>query len=149
MTDQDVHSIAPSSYYSCHQPAPSSIMFCTDSCNNSVIYIYILFFFPVRSGRKQAENGPKWLNNSAEISYRQASKQEFCWWLKRSLFLKRHNKDNIFPLNDSVQINFSTSRSRDFYKLHASNTHTHNQTGPRRWSENLSINKDSQTSIMK
>ena len=41
------------------------------------------------------------------------------------------------------------ARSRDFYKLLVSKTHTHDQTGLKRWSENLSINKDSWTSIFK
>jgi len=59
------------------------------------------------------------------------------------------SKDNIFPLNESAQVNFGTARSRDFYKLLVSKTHTHVQTGPKRWSENLSINKDSWTSIFK
>ena len=34
--------------------------------------------------------------------------------LNKSFFT---SKDNIFPLNDSVQINFGTASSRDFYKL--------------------------------
>jgi len=59
------------------------------------------------------------------------------------------SKDNIFPLNESAQINFDTARSRDFYKLLVSKTHTHDQTDPKRWSGNLSINKDSWTSIFK
>ena len=41
------------------------------------------------------------------------------------------------------------ARSRDFYKLLVSKSHTHDQTGPKRWSENLSIIKDSWTSIFK
>ena len=40
------------------------------------------------------------------------------------------SKDIIFPLNESTQINFGTARSRDFYKLLVSRTHTHVQTGP-------------------
>ena len=66
--------------------------------------------------------------------------------LNKSFFT---SKDNIFPLNDSVQINFGTERPRDFYKLLVSKVRTHDQTGPKRWSENLSINKDSWTSIFK
>jgi len=58
-------------------------------------------------------------------------------------------KDNIFLLSESAQINFGTARSSDFYKLLVSKTHSHVQTGPKRWSENLSINKDSWTSILK
>jgi len=33
--------------------------------------------------------------------------------------------DNILHLNESTQINFGTARSRDFYKLLVSRTHTH------------------------
>jgi len=55
----------------------------------------------------------------------------------------------MFPLNESARINFDTARSRDFYNLLVSKTHTHDQTGPKRWSENLSINKDSWTSVFK
>ena len=66
--------------------------------------------------------------------------------LNKSFFT---SNDNIFLLNDSVQINFCMARSRDFYKLFVSKTRTHDQTGPTRWSENLSINKDSWTSIFK
>ena len=57
--------------------------------------------------------------------------------------------NNIFYLNDSVQINFYMAKSRDFYKLLVSKTHTRDQTGPTRWSENLSINKESWPSIFK
>ena len=49
------------------------------------------------------------------------------------------------PLNESAQINFGTAR--DFYKLLVPKTHAHDQTGPKHWSENLSVNKDSWTSI--
>ena len=66
--------------------------------------------------------------------------------LNKSFFI---SNDDIFLLNDPVQINFCTARSRDFYKLLVSRTHTHDQTGPKRWSENLPINKDSWTSIFK
>ena len=66
--------------------------------------------------------------------------------LNKSFFT---SKDIIFPLNESTQINFGTARSRDFYKLLVSRTHTHVQTGPKRWCEKLSINKDSWTSIFK
>ena len=40
------------------------------------------------------------------------------------------SKNNIFPLNESAQINFGTARSRDFYKLLVSKTHAHDQAGP-------------------
>ena len=42
------------------------------------------------------------------------------------------SNDNTFQLNDSVQINFEKARSRDFYKLFTSKTHTQDQTGPKR-----------------
>ena len=42
--------------------------------------------------------------------------------LNKSFFT---SNDNIFRLNDSIQINFTMARSRDFYKLLVSKTHTH------------------------
>ena len=57
--------------------------------------------------------------------------------------------DNIFNTNDSVQINLCMAKSRDFYKWLVSKTHTRDQTGPTRWSENLSINRESWPSIFK
>ena len=48
------------------------------------------------------------------------------------------SKDNIFRVNDSVEINFGMARSRDFYNLLVSETLTHDQSGPKCWSENLS-----------
>ena len=59
------------------------------------------------------------------------------------------SNDNTFQLNDSVQIHFEKARSRDFYKLFNSKTHTQDQTGPKRWSENLSLTKDSWSKIFK
>ena len=59
------------------------------------------------------------------------------------------SNDSTFQLNDSVQINFGKARSRDFYKLFTSKTHTQDQTGPKRWSENLSLTKDSCSKIFK
>ena len=59
------------------------------------------------------------------------------------------SNDNIFLLNGSLQINFCTARSRDFYQLLISKTHTHDQTGRKRSSENLSINKDPWISTFK
>ena len=58
--------------------------------------------------------------------------------------------DNIFYTNDSVQINLCMAKSRDLdYKWLVSKTHTRDQTCPTRWSENLSINKESWPSIFK
>ena len=59
------------------------------------------------------------------------------------------SNDNTFQWNDSVQINFEKARSRDFYKLFTSKTHTQDQTGPKHWSENLSLTKDSWSKIFK
>ena len=59
------------------------------------------------------------------------------------------NSDNIFPLNETVQIELGKARARDFYKLLNSKTHTEDQTGPKRWSEILSVNKESWSKIFK
>ena len=49
------------------------------------------------------------------------------------------SNDRTFCLNDYVQINFEKVKSRDLYKLFTSKTHTQDQTGPKHWSENLSL----------
>ena len=38
------------------------------------------------------------------------------------------SSDNIFPLNETVQIDLGKARARDFYKLLNSKTHTEDQT---------------------
>ena len=43
----------------------------------------------------------------------------------------------------------SSSKSKDFYNLFNVKIHTEDQTGPKRWSENLSLNKDGWTRIFK
>ena len=60
------------------------------------------------------------------------------------------SNDSTFYLNDSVQINFEKVRSRDFYKLFTNCLPPkQDQTGPKRWSENLSLTKDSWRKIFK
>ena len=57
--------------------------------------------------------------------------------------------DNIFSLNESTQINLCKAKSKDFYNLFNVKIHTEDQTGPKRWSEKLSLNKDVWTKIFK
>ena len=64
----------------------------------------------------------------------------------KSFFTSSHN---IFPLNETVQIDLGKARARDFYKLLNSKTHTEDQTGLKRWSEILSVNKESWSKIFK
>ena len=59
------------------------------------------------------------------------------------------SSDNIFPLNETVQIDLGKARARAFYKMLNSRTHTEDQTGPKRWSEILSLNKESWSKIFK
>ena len=66
--------------------------------------------------------------------------------INRSFFTRN---DNIFSLNESTQINLYKARSKDFYNLFNVKIHTENQTGPKRWSEKLSLNKDEWTRIFK
>ena len=51
--------------------------------------------------------------------------------------------DPYFPLNNNVQINLEKAKSRDFYQLLNNQTHTGVHAGPKKWSENLSLNEDS------
>ena len=57
--------------------------------------------------------------------------------------------DNIFSLNESTQINLCKAKSKDFYNLFNVKIHTEDHTGPKRWSEKLSLNKDVWTRIFK
>ena len=50
--------------------------------------------------------------------------------------------DPVFHFNDNVQINLEKIKSRDFYQLLNNETHTGGHAGPKRWSENLSLNDD-------
>ena len=49
----------------------------------------------------------------------------------------------------TTQINLFNAKSKDFYNLFNVKIHTEDQTGPKRWSENLSLNKDGWTRIFK
>ena len=66
--------------------------------------------------------------------------------INKSFFTRN---DNIFSLNESTQINLYKARSRDFYNLLNVKIHTEDQTGPKRWSEKLSLKKDVWTKIFK
>jgi len=66
--------------------------------------------------------------------------------INRSFFTRN---DNIFSLNESTQINLYNAKSKDFYNLFNVKIHTEDQTGPKRWSEKLSSNKDVWTRIFK
>ena len=66
--------------------------------------------------------------------------------INRSFFTQN---DNIFSLNESTQINLFKAKSKDFYNLFNVKIHTEDQTGPKRWNEILSLNKDGWTRIFK
>ena len=55
--------------------------------------------------------------------------------------------NNIF--SESTQINLYKAKSKDFYNLLNVKIHTEDQTGPKRWSEKLSLKKDVWTKIFK
>ena len=55
--------------------------------------------------------------------------------------------DNIFSLNESTQINLCKAKSKNFYNLLNVKIRTEDQTGPKRWSEKLSLEKDVSTRI--
>ena len=57
---------------------------------------------------------------------------------------------NIFSLNKVTQINpLYKAKSKDFYNMLNVKIHTEDQTGPRRWREKLSLNKDVWTRTLK
>ena len=58
-------------------------------------------------------------------------------------------QNGIFSLNESTQINLYKAKSKDFYDLLSIKIHTEDQTGPKRWSEKLSLKKDVWTKIFK
>ena len=66
--------------------------------------------------------------------------------INRSFFTQN---DDIFSLNESTQINLCKAKSKDFYNLFNVKIHTEDQTGPKRCSEKLSLNKDVWTRIFK
>ena len=55
--------------------------------------------------------------------------------INRSFF----SQNDIFFLNESTQINLYKAKSKDFYNLFNLKIHTEDQTGPKRWSEKLSL----------
>ena len=59
--------------------------------------------------------------------------------INRSFFTRN---DNIFSLNKWTQINLCKAKSKDFYTLFNVKIHTEDQTGPKHWSEKLSLNID-------
>ena len=66
--------------------------------------------------------------------------------LNKSIFTRN---DNIFCLNESLQINSYKAKSSDFYNVLNAKMHTEEETGPKRWREKLSLNKDVWTKIFK
>ena len=58
-------------------------------------------------------------------------------------------RNDIFSLNESTQSNLYKAKSKDFYNLLNVKIHTEDQTGPKRWSEKLSLKKDVWTKIFK
>ena len=66
--------------------------------------------------------------------------------INKSFFTRN---DNIFSLNESTQINLYKGKTKDFYNLLNAKIHTEDQTGPKRWSEKLSLKKDVKTKIFK
>ena len=66
--------------------------------------------------------------------------------INKSFFTRN---DNIFSLNESTQINLYKGKTKDFYNLVNAKIHTEDQTGPKRWSEKLSLKKDVRTKIFK
>ena len=55
----------------------------------------------------------------------------------------------VFQLNNNLGINLDKAKSRDFYQLLRDKTHTARHTGPKRWSEILSLNDDHWDKIFK
>ena len=57
--------------------------------------------------------------------------------------------EEIFKLNDTVEIHLGKARSKDFYKLLNNKIHMDNHSGPNRWSKSLSVNEDDWSNIFK
>ena len=66
--------------------------------------------------------------------------------INKSLFTR---SVNIFSFKESTQMNLYKAKSKDFYNLLNVKIHTEVQTGPKRWSEKLSLKKDVWTKIFK
>ena len=52
------------------------------------------------------------------------------------------SNDHFFYFNNNVGIKLDNAISRDFYQLLIDKTHKGGHTGPKRWSENLSLNEE-------
>ena len=52
------------------------------------------------------------------------------------------SNDHFFYFNNNVGIKLDKAKSRDFYQLLIDKTHKGGHTGPKRWSENLSLNEE-------
>ena len=59
------------------------------------------------------------------------------------------SNDHFFYLNKNVRIKLDKAKSKDFYQLLIDKTHTGGHTGPKRWSENLSLNEEHWGKIFK
>lgn len=57
--------------------------------------------------------------------------------------------EEVFKLNDKVEINLGKARCKDFYKLLNNKTHMGNHSGPTRWCKSLSLNEDDWSNIYK
>ena len=59
------------------------------------------------------------------------------------------SNEHFFYFNNNVGINLDKAKSRDFYQLLIDKTHKGGHTGPKRWSENLSLNEEHWGKIFK
>ena len=66
--------------------------------------------------------------------------------INKSIFTRN---DDIFSLNESLQINWYKAKLRDFFNVLKAKMHTEEETDPKRWREKLSLNKDVWTKIFK
>ena len=59
------------------------------------------------------------------------------------------SNDHFFHFNRNFVLNLDKAKSRNFYKLFIDKTHNGGQTGPKRWSEILSLNDEHWAKIFK
>ena len=59
------------------------------------------------------------------------------------------SNDHFFHFNRNFVLNLDKAKSRDFYKLFIYKTHNGSETGPKRWSEILSLNDEHWAKIFK
>ena len=57
--------------------------------------------------------------------------------------------DHLFHFNRNLTFNLDKAKSRDFYNLFLDKTHSGGQTGPKRWSERLSLKDEHWAKIFK